>query len=58
MMMTDYSPGKTFAVFCKEFFALTGTMVAWIFLAMFTLLSSFFTFMVSDILETGQADLY
>lgn len=57
MMMTDYSPGKTFAVFCKEFFALTGTMVAWIFLAMFTLLSSFFTFMVSDILETGQADL-
>lgn len=57
MMMTDNPFGKSFAVFCKEFFALTGTMVAWIFLAMFALLSSFFTFMVSDILETGQADL-
>ena len=56
-MTTDNPCGKIFAVFCKEFFALTGTIVAWVFLAMFILLSSFFTFMVSDILETGQADL-
>ena len=48
---------KISAVFLKEFFALTGTVVAWVFLAMFSLLTGFFTFIVSDILETGQADL-
>ncbi len=56
-MTIDHSPGKIFAVFKKEFSALTGTVTAWVFLSMFLLLSSFFTFMVSDILETGQADL-
>ena len=71
MMTTDKPAGRFFAglmkittplskisaVFLKEFFALTGTVVAWVFLAMFSLLTGFFTFIVSDILETGQASV-
>ena len=56
-MMTDFTPGRIFAVFRREFSALTGTVAAWVFIAMFLLLSGFFTFMLSDILATGQADL-
>lgn len=55
--MIDHSFSKIFAVLRKEFSALTGSLTAWIFLAMFLLLSSFSTFVVSDILESGQADL-
>ena len=56
-MMTDFTPGRISAVFRREFSALTGTVAAWVFIAMFLLLSGFFTFMLSDILATGQADL-
>lgn len=57
MMTTDNPFGKIFAVFRREFSALTGTATAWIFISIFLILSGFLTFMVSDILESGQADL-
>ncbi|MBO5959039.1 MAG: Gldg family protein, partial [Lentisphaeria bacterium] len=55
--MNDHIFQKIFAVFRREFAALTGTVAAWIFIAMFLILSGFLTFMISDILESGQADL-
>lgn len=55
-MMTDLFM-RTGAVFKREFFSLTGSAAAWVFLVIFLALSGFLTFMVSDILGTGQADL-
>ncbi len=54
--MTDFFI-RIYAVFKREFFTLTGSAAAWVFLVIFLALSGFLTFMVSDILGTGQADL-
>lgn len=48
---------KILAVCLREFFALTGSAAAWVFLVIFLVLAGFLTFMVSDILSIGQADL-
>ncbi len=48
---------RIFAVFKREFFSLLGSAAAWVFMVIFLALSGFLTFMVGDILGTGQADL-
>lgn len=48
---------RIFAVFAREFFSLLASASAWVFLVVFVLLSGFLTFMVSGILDQGQADL-
>ncbi len=54
--MTDMLT-RIHAVFKREFFTLIGSAAAWVFLVIFLALSGFLTFMVSDILGIGQADL-
>ncbi len=48
---------RIFAVFKREFFSLLGSAAAWVFLVIFLALSGVLTFVVSDILSQGQADL-
>mmetsp|Transcript_3527 Transcript_3527/g.2116 ORF Transcript_3527/g.2116 Transcript_3527/m.2116 type:complete len:138 (-) Transcript_3527:47-460(-) len=45
------------AIFKRELYSYFGSPIAYIFIVIFLLLSGFFTFYVTQLFETGQADL-
>ena len=53
----NHSCHNTFHILKREFAAYFGSPVAYVFIVIFLLLSGFFTFMISQFYEGGQADL-
>ena len=54
--MSDFYQ-NTMGILKREFAAYFGSPVAYVFIVIFLLLSGFFTFMISQFYEAGQADL-
>jgi ABC-2 type transport system permease protein len=54
--MSDFYQNTT-GILKREFAAYFGSPVAYVFIVIFLLLSGFFTFMISQFFEAGQADL-
>ena len=54
--MSDFHQ-NTMGILKREFAAYFGSPVAYVFIVIFLLLSGFFTFMISQFYEAGQADL-
>ena len=53
----NHSHHNTLHILRREFSAYFGSPVAYVFIVIFLLLSGFFTFMISQFYEAGQADL-